>query len=150
MQQQNESPTADEIINLLGLLPHPEGGYYVETSRSPPLTEGGRSVCTAIYFLLTEGQKSHWHKVDAVETWLWHAGDPVELKISKDGKTIDSTSILSCQLRDGHRPQVVIPKDAWQSARPLGKWTLVSCIVAPGFEFSGFELAAPDWEPKPE
>ncbi|ELR25236.1 cupin superfamily protein [Acanthamoeba castellanii str. Neff] len=137
---------AQEIVELLGMLPHPEGGYYKETFRAPAEKEGERGACTAIYFLLAEGQKSHWHKVDAVETWLWHSGAPLELSISEDAETVSAT-VLGADLKAGQRPQGVVPKDAWQAARSLGKWTLVSCTVAPAFEFSGFTLAPPGWAP---
>lgn len=137
--------TADEIIGALGLRPHPEGGWYVETFRD---SQGvaGRAHSTAIYFLLRAGERSHWHRVDAVETWLFHAGAPIELGVSDDGKT-SRTVRLGAALLDGERPQVVVPRGAWQAARTLGEWTLVSCTVAPGFEFKGFELAPAGWSP---
>jgi len=120
--------------------PHPEGGHYVETFRAP--AHGSRRpVCTAIYFLLKAGERSHWHRVDAVETWLWHAGGPLRLSIDRTDVT------LGADLAAGQRPQAVVPAHAWQAARSLGGWTLVSCIVAPGFTFEGFELAAEGWSP---
>lgn len=131
---------AQTIIRALDMRPHPEGGHYVETYRAPAAgTE--RPVCTAIYFLLRAGESSHWHKVDAVETWLWHAGSPLVLCIE------DEDVVLGPDLALGQRPQAVVPADAWQAARSQGSWTLVSCIVAPGFRFEGFELAPPGWSP---
>ena len=136
----NATQDPDAIIELLGMVPHPEGGHYAETFRAPA-AEGERPAMTAIYFLLKAGERSHWHKVDAVETWLWHAGGPLRL-------SIDTTDLaLGPDLDQGQRPQAVVPKDAWQAAKSLGQWTLVSCIVAPGFDFAGFELAAPGWAP---
>jgi predicted cupin superfamily sugar epimerase len=132
----------DQLIRTLAMQPHPEGGHYVETYRA--LTTGDeRPACTAIYFLLKAGERSHWHKVDAVETWLWHAGSPLLLSIDAQDLT------LGPDIAAGQRPQVIVPKDAWQAARSLGGWTLVSCIVAPGFSFKGFELAPPGWSPRP-
>lgn len=134
---------ADDIIAALGLEPHPEGGYFRETFRDG--NEGGRDHSTAIYFLLKEGQHSHWHRVDAAEVWHHYAGGPLELSIAEDGAVTEH--ILGTDLAAGERPQVVVPKRAWQSARPLGEYTLAGCTVAPGFDFAGFEMAPPDWEP---
>ncbi|MFD2261654.1 cupin domain-containing protein [Lacibacterium aquatile] len=138
--------TAADIIRLLGMQPHPEGGHYVETFRDPETDAGGRSRSTAIYFLLQAGERSHWHRVDAVETWHWHAGAPLVLSISEDGKGLWDIR-LGPDLAGGERPQGIVPTGAWQAAISSGDWTLVGCTVAPGFEFSGFELALPGWEP---
>jgi len=137
--------TADEIIKKLDLQPHPEGGYFKETFRDTK-TINGRSCGTAIFFLLKEGQGSHWHKVDAAEVWHFYAGSSLELRIS-DGKSTPQNLILSNQLEIDELPQHVVPAHHWQAARTLGEWTLVGCTVSPGFEFSSFELAPPDWEP---
>jgi hypothetical protein len=135
---------ADAIIELLQMQPHPEGGYFAETFRDP---EGGsRAHSTAIYYLLKEGERSHWHRVDATEIWHWYAGGPLALSLCKDGGTPE-TRMLGQNLDAGERPQVVIPANVWQAAEPLGLWTLVGCTVAPGFEFSGFEMAEPGWNP---
>lgn len=128
------------IIATLGMVPHPEGGHYVETYRAP-CPAGERPACTAIYFLLVAGERSRWHRVDAVETWLWHAGSPLGLAIG----SLDVT--LGPELARGQRPQAVVPEGAWQSAESRGAWTLVSCVVAPGFSFAGLELAPPGWVP---
>ncbi|MDD7909409.1 cupin domain-containing protein [Pseudovibrio exalbescens] len=137
--------SADDIIRELNMQPHPEGGYYVETFR-----DGGspqpRGACTAIYYLLKEGQLSHWHKVDACEIWHFYAGDPLALSIS-DGEAAPSVLELGTDIFAGQRPQGVVPAGAWQSARALGSWTLVGCTVAPGFQFEGFELAPKGWVP---
>ena len=138
--------TADAIIAALGLEPHPEGGWYVQTFEDAPGPDG-RARSTAIYFLLKAGERSHWHRVDAVEIWHWHAGAPLELKIAAAGGAT-ATHVLGNDLVAGQRPQVVVPAHAWQSARSLGHWTLVGCTVAPGFRFEGFELAPPGWEPE--
>jgi predicted cupin superfamily sugar epimerase len=137
---------AAEIVALLGMQRHPEGGWYVETFRDAAGT-GGRAASTAIYFLLEKGDVSAWHRVrDAVEVWHFHAGAPIELTLF-DETTGRSTHRLGADLAAGERPQVVVPADAWQTAHSLGDWTLVGCTVAPGFEFSAFELAPEGWEP---
>lgn len=132
----------DDIVVALGLQPHPEGGWFAETYRDAS-GHDGRAHATAIYFLLKAGERSHWHRVDSAEIWLWHAGGPLALKIGQE------TVTLGPDLAAGQRPQAVVPPDIWQAAEPLGDWTLVSCVVAPGFEFSGFELAPPSWAPRP-
>lgn len=136
-----------DIIRMLDMRPHPEGGHFVETYRAPFLP-GERPVVTAIYFLLQAGEISAWHRVDAVEIWTWHAGAPLVLTVSENGH--DAWAVyLGNDLASGQRPQAVVPKDAWQCAESLGEWTLVGAIVAPGFDFAGFELAPPDWRPTP-
>lgn len=136
--------TASQIIERLGMQPHPEGGWYVETFRDERLVEG-RSVGTAIYYLLEAGQRSHWHRVDASEIWHFYGGAPLRLGIAKDGPAI--WHILGTDLGNGERPQILVPVNAWQSAESTGEWTLVGCTVTPGFEFSGFEMAPPGFEP---
>lgn len=137
--------TADDIIRQLNLKPHPEGGHYAETWRAP--TFGGeRPAGTAIYFLLRAGERSHWHRVDAAEAWHWYGGAPLSLEISQDGEaTVEH--ILGLDLAAGQRPQAVVPAHHWQAARSLGEWTLVGCTVSPAFDFAGFVLAPPDWQP---
>jgi hypothetical protein len=149
--------TAAEIIRLLDLKPHPEGGHYRQTFRDPltyPPPQAGegkmgaaRAASTAIYFLLARGERSHWHRVDAVEIWHWHAGAPLALEIAAAPGQRERI-MLGNDLAAGERPQGIVPAHAWQAARSLGDWTLVGCTVAPGFEFATFELAPPDWEPK--
>ncbi|MFG1271649.1 cupin domain-containing protein [Xanthobacter flavus] len=136
--------TAEAVIALLELQPHPEGGFFRETFREKA-ADGGRGASTAIYFLLRAGERSHWHKVDASEIWHWHAGAPLKLRIADAGGKRDV--MLGPDLAAGERPQGVVPPFAWQAAESLGAWTLVGCTVAPAFDFSGFELAPPGWEP---
>jgi predicted cupin superfamily sugar epimerase len=132
--------TADEIIARLGLKPHPEGGHYVETFRAP---EG-----TAIYFLLKDGERSHWHKVtNADEIWHHYAGAPLELAMSKDGRSVCRVR-LGTDFALGELPQAVVPRKVWQAARSLGAWTLVGCTVSPAFDFKNFVLAPPGWRPE--
>ncbi|MES0812605.1 cupin domain-containing protein [Roseibium sp. SCPC15] len=138
--------SAKQVVDLLKMQPHPEGGFYVETFRDDMTDANGRAASTLIYFLLPEGVLSRWHKVDAVETWHWYAGSPLELSISADGKTKE-TLILGSNLLAGERPQGIVPRDGWQQAQSLGAWTLVGCTVAPGFQFEGFEMAPEGWEP---
>lgn len=135
--------TAEEVIALLDLTPHPEGGHFRETFRDG--AGAARGASTAIYFLLRAGERSHWHRVDAAEVWHWHAGAPLRLGIAL-GDTRREL-VLGARLREGERPQGVVPPGAWQAAESLGAWTLVGCTVAPAFDFAGFELAPPGWEP---
>lgn len=142
---------AAEVIARLGLQPHPEGGHYRETYRhkAPGGAAGGRGLCTAIYYLLSQGELSRWHRVtDAVEIWTYHAGASLALTLSADGRE-RAAHRLGADLTAGEKPQLVVPIGCWQMARSLGDWTLVGCIVAPAFEFAGFEMAPAGWEPGP-
>jgi predicted cupin superfamily sugar epimerase len=141
--------TAADIIRLLGLKPHPEGGHFCETFRDVRTIDGRRAASTAIYFLLARGERSHWHRVDAVEVWHYHAGAPLALEIAKTAAGPPQRITLGGDLAAGERPQAVVPAHAWQAAHSLGDWTLVGCTVAPGFEFAGFELAPQGWTPAP-
>lgn len=139
------SLSAAQVIELLGLQPHPEGGFFVETWRHDP-GDGSRGAGTSIYFLLERGQRSHWHRIDAHEQWHHYAGAPLELSISVDGDSVES-AVLGTDIFAGQRPQLEVAPRAWQSARSLGDWTLVGCTVSPAFVFEAFELAPPDWAP---
>jgi uncharacterized protein len=139
------APTAADIIAQLGLEPHPEGGHYRETFRDPRLDANGRSLSSAIYFLLARGARSHWHRIDAVEVWHYYAGSALVLQIADDGGP--RIVRLGPDLAAGEVPQAIVPAQAWQAAESCGDWTLVGCTVAPGFEFSAFELAPGDWKP---
>lgn len=138
--------SADDIVDLLKMQPHPEGGFYAETFRDDVTDAQGRAASTLIYFLLPDGVVSRWHKVDAVETWHWYAGAALELSISLDGND-KQVILLGNDLGGGERPQGIVPREAWQQARSLGAWTLVGCTVAPGFRFEGFEMAPEGWDP---
>ena len=139
--------SASDVISLLALQPHPEGGHFRETFRDARAVEGGRAASTAIYFLLARGERSHWHRVDAAELWHHYAGAPLALDIAAHkGAPVERTT-LGPDLAAGQRPQAVVPSGAWQAAISLGDWTLVGCTVAPGFDFSGFELAPKGWTP---
>jgi hypothetical protein len=137
----------DDLIQRLGLQPHPEGGHFRETFRDcghPPAgrdTNPGRAHSTAIYFLLKKGEASRWHRIDAAEIWHFYRGAPLELRIGK------ASRILGPAIAQGEAPQLVVPAGVWQAARSLGDYTLVGCTVAPGFEFSKFELAPEHFEP---
>lgn len=141
-----------DIVDALGLRPHPEGGWYAETWRAPT-GPGERSAASAILYLLAAGERSHWHRVDAAEIWQYAAGDALELRVAKlritegDRGAPVEVHRLGGDVMAGDRPQVVVPAGAWQAARPIGAWTLVGCIVAPAFSFDGFELAPDGWEP---
>lgn len=141
-----ERPSASDIIAQLDLKPHPEGGHYRETFRDSNLDTNGRSRSTSIYFLLGRGERSHWHRIDAVEVWHYYAGDALTLRIADDHGTRGVR--LGPDLAAGEVPQAIVPPQAWQAAESTGDWTLVGCTVAPGFEFANFELAPKDWEPQ--
>ncbi len=133
--------TAERIIAKLGLQPHPEGGWYRQTWTGPEIN--GRATGTAILFLLKAGERSHWHRVDADEIWLWHSGAALTLSM---GETVARDHRLGPDVLADECPQIMVPAGHWQAARSLGDWTLVSCTVSPGFRFEGFELAPPGWE----
>jgi len=137
--------TAKDLIVTLGLQPHPEGGWYAETWRADA-AEGERAVGTAIYYLLEAEHRSRWHRIDATEIWHWYAGAPLALTLSPNGRDTE-TMLLGSNIADGVRPQRIVPAGWWQTAVSTGAWTLMGCTVSPGFEFSGFELAPPDWQP---
>lgn len=138
-------PSAADIIARLDLKPHPEGGHYRETFRDPRLDINGRARSTAIYFLLARGERSRWHRIDAVEIWHYYAGYALTLQIADDrGKR---GVRLGPDLSAGEVPQAIVPASAWQAAESTGDWTLVGCTVAPGFEFEKFELAPQGWTP---
>lgn len=132
---------AEAIIRRLELQPHPEGGWYRQTWIGPEVA--GRASGTAILFLLQAGERSHWHRVDADEIWLWHAGAPLVLSL---GETLAREVRLGPDVLGDEVVQAVVPAGWWQAARSTGAWTLVSCTVSPGFRFEGFELAPPGWE----
>lgn len=138
------SQSAADIVALLGLEPHPEGGYYKQTFVDD--ASGARPYSTAIYYLLEGGLAGRWHRVDSAEVWHYYAGAPLRLTISADAVTTRE-QMLGPDLADGQRPQVVIPRGLWQSAQSLGNWTLVGCTVAPGFQFEHFEMAEEGWQP---
>ncbi|MFW5881789.1 MAG: cupin domain-containing protein [Roseicyclus sp.] len=138
--------SADEIIETLGLEPHPEGGHYRQTwAAGNDGRPDERPVGTCIYFLLRAGEASHWHRVDAAEIWLFHAGAPLVLSISATEAGPAEDCLLSPDLRAG-RPQIVVPEGHWQAARTTGDYTLVSCTVSPGLRFEGFTLAPPGFD----
>ncbi len=135
--------TADEIIEHLQLAPHPEGGHYRQTWVAE---NAGRPAGTCIYFLLKDGAASHWHRVDAVEIWHYYAGAPLVLSLAADDAGPATDHLLGPDLAQGQYPQLIVPEQHWQAARTTGDWTLVGCTVSPGFAFSGFTLAPPDFD----
>ncbi len=139
-------PDPAAVIAALRLRAHPEGGWFTETWRAPS-ADGARPASSAILYLLAAGERSHWHRVDADEVWQFAAGDALELSVWADGAGSVDVHRLGADVLAGDAPHVVVPAGDWQAARPLGSWTLVGCIVAPAFEFDGFELAALGWEP---
>ena len=136
-----EGLSSAEIINLLDMQEHPEGGYFKETFRD--------DASTAIYYLLEAGDCSHWHRVHgSAEIWHHYAGGPLALTVSPDGHDAEAHR-LGKNISSGELPQVVVPAGWWQTAESLGRWTLVGCTVAPGFDFENFEMAPDDWRPTP-
>jgi uncharacterized protein len=140
-----ELPTVAEIIARLDLRPHPEGGHYRETFRDPRTDADGRAHSAAIHFLLARGERSHWHRIDAVEIWHYYAGSALTLQIAD--KSGHLSVRLGPDLAAGQLPQAIVPAQAWQAAETTGDWTLVGCTVAPGFDFAKFELAPKGWAP---
>ena len=138
---------AREVIRLLNMAPHPEGGHYVETFRAAA-AEGERPTSTLIHFLLQADEVSAWHRVDADEIWLWQAGGPLVLTTATPEGTAPRAVTLGPDLRSGQSLQGIVLAHHWQAAETLGAWTLLSCVVAPGFDFAGFELAPENWRPK--
>jgi len=158
IRQPAESGEGDDVSGLprpplaaqLDLQPHPEGGWFRQTWRSthefnPQGYDGARSSATAIYFLLHPGEESHWHVVRSDELWFWHGGGALRLRLGGDGTAPagePTTVLLGTDLAAGQRPQALVPGGVWQAAAPVGDQpVLVSCVVAPGFEFADFRLA---------
>jgi predicted cupin superfamily sugar epimerase len=137
--------TAADIIARLDLRPHPEGGHYRETFRDPRTDADGRAHSTAIHFLLARGERSHWHRIDAVEIWHYYAGSALTLQIADESG--QRSVRLGPDLAAGELPQAIVPAQAWQAAESTGDWTLVGCTVAPAFDFARFELAPKGWAP---
>ena len=130
---------ADDLIERLGLQPHPEGGWYRQTWVDDRAKDRPHGTC--IYFLLKEGERSHWHRVDAVEIWHFYAGAPLVLSLAASAKGPRQDHLLGPDVGAGQSPQIIVPQDHWQAARTTGAYTLVGCTVSPGFRFEGFELA---------
>lgn len=141
--------TAASIIELLGLQPHPEGGHYAETFRSTLVVSASwqasaLSASTAIYYLLTAGEFSSFHRIRSDEIWHFYGGAPLRLhQLSPAGN--HSAVELGMDLFRGERPQAVVPAGIWQAAEVAAddetSFSLVGCTVAPGFEFRDFEIA---------
>lgn len=143
-----ENMSAAQVIRLLNLAPHPEGGHYRETFRDAGQDMDGRALSTAIYFLLAAGEVSDWHRIDSAEVWHFYAGAPLVITLTPDGHDA-SAHHLGPVLATGQRPQIIVPRGAWQTATTLGNWTLAGCTVAPGFSFANFEMAPAGWRPQP-
>jgi predicted cupin superfamily sugar epimerase len=147
-QPDRHQVTVEQLVEALGLEPHPEGGWYRRTYEHPMTDPSGRPLASAILYLLGPGDRSHWHRVDADELWHHHRGPPLELRLSADGSSVDAFT-LGPDVVAGERPQAVVPTGVWQSAsnRHPTEPVLVGCTVSPAFVFDGFELAPPGWEP---
>lgn len=137
-------PRAADLIDRLGLQPHPEGGFYREVFRSaltvrPDDARPPRSALTLIYFLLVDGAHSRWHRVTSDEAWSWVEGDPLELS-SIDAALTAFTRDLLASPAEGREAAAVVPAGDWQAARTTGAYTLVTCAVGPGFDFADFAM----------
>lgn len=135
-------PRAQELLRLLALEPHVEGGHYRRIYESSTRMAFGdearpRAMATSIYYLLTEGEISRWHRVDADELWHWYEGEAIEITRFDPGDHQLTRHILG-PVAHGAAPVFVVPAGCWQSARPLGAYALVGCTVAPGYEWRGF------------
>lgn len=138
--------TADEIIRKLELQPHPEGGYYRQTWVED-VADGERAAGTSIYFLLKDGEASHWHRVtDAAEIWHYYSGAPLILSLAASDSGPAREHVLGPDLAAGQEPQLIVPVNHWQAARTTGAYTLVGCTVSPGFLFEKFVLADPGFD----
>jgi predicted cupin superfamily sugar epimerase len=148
-EERQIGPSAQAMIDRLNLARHPEGGWYRETWRAAAV-KGVRAAGSAILFLLEAGEWSHWHRVDATELWLFHAGDPLVLQTAAAAEgELGCTSVrLGPDPLAGHQLQHVVQPGEWQAARAGDGWSLVACMVVPAFEFAGFELASPEWKPR--
>jgi predicted cupin superfamily sugar epimerase len=135
-------PSAAEIIRLLDLKPHPEGGHFRETFRDPRKVDGARAASTAIYFLLARGQRSHWHKVDAAEAWHYHAGAPLKLEIAADAKGPLECVTLGADLAAGERPQAIVPAHAWAGGAKPGRMDAGELHGRARIRFQGFRARA--------
>lgn len=141
-------PEPPATAQALDLRPHPEGGWFRETWRTgttltPPGYPAERSTATGIYFLLTAGEQSQWHRVRSDELWFWHRGGPLRLIVAGDGPTpaAERVTILGTDLDRGEVPQALVPAGTWQRAIPArAEEVLVSCVVSPGFDFADFHL----------
>jgi uncharacterized protein len=141
---------AADLIDMLGLAPHPEGGWYRELYRSADLVSRAdllardgepRAALTSIYFLLVAGQVSRWHVVTLDEVWHFHEGEPLEVLTHSPGTPAVEVLTLG-PAAAGMQPQHVVPRDLWQAARPRGAYALVGCTVAPGFDFADFRFVS--------
>ena len=137
--------TGDDIIRVLGLEPHVEGGHFREIYRDVP-ADGSRGVVTSAYFLYRAGERSKWNRVDAAQVWCYHSGSPLEVTTWSDGRSVEKYR-LGSDLLGGETPQLTVPADVWQAAETLGNWSLVGCIVSPAFQYAGYELAPDGWSP---
>jgi len=136
----------EALILRFGLERHPEGGHFRRTF-THPISREGRPLASSILFLLAAGERSQWHRIDAVELWQFHSGSPLELSVSVDGRSIDAHLLGSDPLELMQQPQAVVPAAAWQSARSHGAWSMVTCTVVPAFTYDAFDLAPPGWHP---
>lgn len=151
LRKMSPSSRAEQLRKELSLLSHPEGGYYSEIYRSEMKValevSGGttrhllRSAMTSIYFLLTKGDVSRWHVVEADEAWHFYEGDAIELYIMPpDFSRVEKIMLGTFDADKNVQPVHVVPAGWWQASRSSGEYSLCGCTVAPGFEFAGFRM----------
>ena len=122
------------LIKYHGMLPHPEGGHYVEIFKNKDVSH--------IYFLLEGHEHSHWHRITKNETVHFYSGDPIEIYTSKNGEEFETNQIVS-----NNNFIYSIEKNTWFAMKSKGKYSLIGCTVAPAFEFEDLELAPKNWKP---
>ena len=130
----------DKLIDELKLIPHPEGGHFVETFRD------SKNQISHIYYLLKKGETSHWHKINKNELLVFYDGDPLQVLLSKD-RVHTQKIIMGKDINNDHKYHFVVKAETWFSMVPLGKWSLIGCIVVPAFDYKDFELAPLSWYP---
>ena len=130
----------DKLIDKLKLIPHPEGGHFVETFRD------SKNQISHIYYLLKKGETSHWHKINKNELLVFYDGDPLQVLVAKD-KIHTQKIIIGKDVNKDHKYHFVVKGETWFSMISLGKWSLIGCIVVPAFDYKDFELAPPSWFP---
>ena len=139
--------TAQNIIDALGLVPHPEGGQFRRTyCHETGLKD--RGYASAIYYLLEGHEYALWHRTDGDEIWHWYAGAPLTLEVADKDNLVKSLTLGADILVD-QRPQILVPANCWQRATSTGSWTLCGCTVSPGFDLEKFEMAPKGWHPTP-
>ncbi len=130
----------EELIKKLNMTPHPEGGYFAESFRDKD------NNVSLIYYLLKRNQRSHWHRLTKNEILHFYLGDPMSVYVSEDGNK-SASKILGNNIIGNQKMHLIVKAGSWFSMQSSGNFSLIGCTVAPGFEYSDFELAPKNWEP---